>query len=190
MLSHLLQSAEYMVFGFSSISSTLYFSKSSSNSSSRPTFRSGISSPRLSTLAASSGVPTLELPALPRRYRLNSSKTWVIAKKKAKTPNLDSVRRSVDGLVLPGLESGRGISVRPEFLQPLLVEVELHAEDEVGVLDHAVGDEEGHGGQSRQSVHFADRDEYQRQAGDDEQRVDRDLVRASLHRTKKRNINS
>lgn len=41
---------------------------------------------------------------------------------------------------------GRGRdAVGAVFLQPLLVHVELHAQHEVGVLDHAVGDEEGHG---------------------------------------------
>ena len=67
-------------------------------------------------------------------------------------------------------------------MQPLLVDVELHAEDEVGVLDHGVGDEEGHRRQRRQPVHLADGDEDQRDARDDEEGVRRNLVRAALQR--------
>ena len=70
--------------------------------------------------------------------------------------------------------------VRPEFLEPLLVDVELHAEDEVGVLDHGVGDEEGHGGQRGQPVHLSDGDEDESDPRDDEQRVRWDLVRSAL----------
>ena len=76
----------------------------------------------------------------------------------------------------------RLILVAPELLQPLLVDVELHAEDEVGVLDHGVGDEEGHRGERGQPVHLPDGDEHERDAGDDEQRVRRHFVRAALKR--------
>ena len=65
-------------------------------------------------------------------------------------------------------------------MQPLLVDVELHAEDEVGVLDHGVGDEEGHRGERGEPVHLPDGDEHERDAGDDEQRVRRNFVRAAL----------
>ena len=41
------------------------------------------------------------------------------------------------------------MQITPELLEPLLVDVELHAEDEVGVLDHGVRDEEGHRRQRR-----------------------------------------
>ena len=68
----------------------------------------------------------------------------------------------------------------PELLQPLLVDVELHAEDEVGVLDHGVGDEEGHRGQRGQPVHLANGDEDQSDAGDDEEGVRRHLVWTAL----------
>ena len=68
MLSHLLQRAEKTVLGFSSISSTLYLASSSSNSSSRRILLSGMSSPRLSTLAASSPSPDPALNATRDRF--------------------------------------------------------------------------------------------------------------------------
>ena len=61
-----------------------------------------------------------------------------------------------------------------------MVEVELHAEDEVGVLYGRVGDEEWHGGQGCQTVHLSHPDEEQGHGGDGEKRVHGDLVRAAL----------
>ena len=67
-------------------------------------------------------------------------------------------------------------SVLLVVLDSLLIEVELHAEGKVGVFNHAVGDEERHGGQSGQPIHFADADEDQSNSRNDQQSIDRHFV--------------
>ncbi len=70
--------------------------------------------------------------------------------------------RSIVLVLLFGLgcvESGRGDPVSAIPLEPLLVQVELHAQHEIGVLNGAVRDEEGHGGQGGEAIHLAHTDE-------------------------------
>ena len=65
-------------------------------------------------------------------------------------------------------------------LQSLLVQIKLHAEHKVRILNHPVGDQKGHGGQGCQTIHLADANEKQRDGRDDKKRIDWDLVWAFL----------
>lgn len=99
----------------------------------------------------------LELPALSFRY----DKEFVVTI--FTKPLTFGMLRTYHGSILlaSGIEGRRGNTMSPVLLESVLVQVELHAEDKVGVLDHAVGDQEGHGGQGGQTVHLANKDEDQ-----------------------------
>lgn len=64
----------------------------------------------------------------------------------------------------------------PIVLQQLLVHIELHAQDKVGVLDGGVGDEEGHCSQRGQPVHLPNGYEHQSKARNQQQGVHWNLV--------------
>lgn len=66
------------------------------------------------------------------------------------------------------------------LLQPLLVQIKLHAEREVRVLNDAIGDEEWHGGEGGQAVHLTDEDEDQSDAGDHQKGIHGNAVGTTL----------
>ena len=72
------------------------------------------------------------------------------------------------------------VIARREARLPLLLLVEGHGKDEVGVVDRGIGQHEGHRDDRAQGVHFADKDKHQRRYRDDDQGKHWHLVRPAL----------